>query len=78
MKSEEANVGAVSKSGKRQVKPVDPDPHGEKLLQVHLYKSFSNCVFVYIYFFAVVNVVACIRILPHRYSNLFDIRLKIR
>ncbi|KAF5758183.1 putative transferase [Helianthus annuus] len=33
VKSEEANVGGVSKSGKRQVKPVDPDPHGEKLLQ---------------------------------------------
>lgn len=25
----------VSKSGKRPVKPVDPDPHGEKLLQVN-------------------------------------------
>ncbi|KAI3777798.1 hypothetical protein L1987_47601 [Smallanthus sonchifolius] len=33
VKSEEANVGGVSKSGKRPVKPVDPDPHGEKLLQ---------------------------------------------
>ncbi|CAH1422579.1 unnamed protein product [Lactuca virosa] len=32
VKSEEA-VGGVSKSGKRNVKPVDPDPHGEKLLQ---------------------------------------------
>nr|XP_043614769.1 N-terminal acetyltransferase A complex auxiliary subunit NAA15 isoform X2 [Erigeron canadensis] len=32
-KSEEANVGGVSKSGKRQIKPVDPDPHGLKLLQ---------------------------------------------
>ncbi|XP_076892788.1 N-terminal acetyltransferase A complex auxiliary subunit NAA15-like [Bidens hawaiensis] len=33
VKSEEANAGGVSKSGKRQVRPVDPDPHGEKLLQ---------------------------------------------
>ncbi|KVI05968.1 N-terminal acetyltransferase A, auxiliary subunit [Cynara cardunculus var. scolymus] len=33
VKGEEANVGGVSKSGKRHVKPVDPDPHGEKLLQ---------------------------------------------
>ncbi|XP_047341234.1 N-terminal acetyltransferase A complex auxiliary subunit NAA15-like [Impatiens glandulifera] len=33
-KSEESNVIAVSKSGKRPVKPVDLDPHGEKLLQV--------------------------------------------
>ncbi|XP_076925857.1 N-terminal acetyltransferase A complex auxiliary subunit NAA15-like [Bidens hawaiensis] len=33
VKNEEANAGGVSKSGKRQVKPVDPDPHGEKLLQ---------------------------------------------
>ncbi|XP_023770332.1 N-terminal acetyltransferase A complex auxiliary subunit NAA15 [Lactuca sativa] len=32
VKSEEA-VGGVSRSGKRNVKPVDPDPHGEKLLQ---------------------------------------------
>ncbi|KAL1565087.1 N-alpha-acetyltransferase 16, NatA auxiliary subunit [Salvia divinorum] len=31
---EESNATAVLKSGKRQVKPVDPDPHGEKLLQV--------------------------------------------
>ncbi|KAD2806185.1 hypothetical protein E3N88_39562 [Mikania micrantha] len=33
VKSEETNVGGVSKSGKQQIKPVDPDPHGEKLLQ---------------------------------------------
>ncbi|KAK4479629.1 hypothetical protein RD792_015155 [Penstemon davidsonii] len=31
---EESNATAVSKSGKRQLKPVDLDPHGEKLLQV--------------------------------------------
>ncbi|XP_073048390.1 N-terminal acetyltransferase A complex auxiliary subunit NAA15-like [Primulina eburnea] len=31
---EESNVTAVSKSGKRNMKPVDMDPHGEKLLQV--------------------------------------------
>ncbi|KAL2455833.1 tetratricopeptide repeat (TPR)-containing protein [Forsythia ovata] len=31
---EETNVTAVSKSGKRPVKPVDPDPRGEKLLMV--------------------------------------------
>lgn len=34
MKNEETNVSVVSKSGKRNVKPVDPDPNGEKLLQV--------------------------------------------
>ncbi|XP_010537937.1 PREDICTED: N-alpha-acetyltransferase 15, NatA auxiliary subunit [Tarenaya hassleriana] len=33
-KSEESTASAVSKSGKRNVKPVDHDPHGEKLLQV--------------------------------------------
>lgn len=33
MKNEDSSVN-VAKSGKRQVKPVDPDPHGEKLLQV--------------------------------------------
>ncbi|KAH0876324.1 hypothetical protein HID58_073686 [Brassica napus] len=33
-KSEESTASVVSKSGKRNVKPVDPDPHGEKLLQV--------------------------------------------
>ncbi|MED6120077.1 N-alpha-acetyltransferase 16, NatA auxiliary subunit [Stylosanthes scabra] len=33
-KNEEMNAGGASKSGKRHVKPVDPDPHGEKLLQV--------------------------------------------
>ncbi|CAI9286388.1 unnamed protein product [Lactuca saligna] len=33
VKNEEANVG-VSKYGKRNVKTVDPDPNGEKLLQV--------------------------------------------
>ncbi|EYU21564.1 hypothetical protein ABFS82_09G099700 [Erythranthe guttata] len=31
---EEPNATAVSKSGKRPAKPVDLDPHGEKLLQV--------------------------------------------
>lgn len=35
---EESNANAVSRSGKRQVKPVDLlDPHGEKLLQVLCY-----------------------------------------
>lgn len=34
MKIEESNSAGISKSGKRHVKPVDPDPHGEKLLQV--------------------------------------------
>lgn len=34
IKSEESSSSGVSKSGKRNVKPVDPDPHGEKLLQV--------------------------------------------
>ncbi|XP_047316946.1 N-terminal acetyltransferase A complex auxiliary subunit NAA15-like [Impatiens glandulifera] len=33
-KSEESNVIAASKSGKRNVKPIDLDPNGEKLLQV--------------------------------------------
>lgn len=33
-KHESSSVGAASKSGKRHVKPVDPDPNGEKLLQV--------------------------------------------
>ncbi|XP_034696191.1 N-terminal acetyltransferase A complex auxiliary subunit NAA15 isoform X1 [Vitis riparia] len=33
-KNEETSASGVSKSGKRHVKPVDPDPHGEKLLQV--------------------------------------------
>ncbi|CAL5210657.1 unnamed protein product [Lathyrus oleraceus] len=33
-KNEELNPSTVSKSGKRNVKPVDPDPHGEKLSQV--------------------------------------------
>ncbi|KAH0920507.1 hypothetical protein HID58_028167 [Brassica napus] len=33
-KSEESTASVVSKSGKRNVKPVDPDPHGEKLIQV--------------------------------------------
>ncbi|XP_061359544.1 N-terminal acetyltransferase A complex auxiliary subunit NAA15-like isoform X2 [Gastrolobium bilobum] len=33
-KNEELSASGVSKSGKRNVKPVDPDPHGEKLLQV--------------------------------------------
>ncbi|KAJ8756060.1 hypothetical protein K2173_024607 [Erythroxylum novogranatense] len=34
LKNEESNTGGMSKSGKRHVKPVDPDPNGEKLLQV--------------------------------------------
>ncbi|XP_012073296.1 N-terminal acetyltransferase A complex auxiliary subunit NAA15 isoform X2 [Jatropha curcas] len=34
VKNEESSAGGVSKSGKRHVKPVDPDPIGEKLLQV--------------------------------------------
>ncbi|KAJ0006667.1 hypothetical protein Pint_29917 [Pistacia integerrima] len=34
IKNEESSSSGVSKSGKRHVKPVDPDPHGEKLLQV--------------------------------------------
>ncbi|KAH7547325.1 hypothetical protein FEM48_Zijuj01G0297800 [Ziziphus jujuba var. spinosa] len=33
-KNEESNASGVSKTGKRNVKPVDPDPHGEKLLQI--------------------------------------------
>ncbi|XP_020582389.1 N-terminal acetyltransferase A complex auxiliary subunit NAA15 isoform X2 [Phalaenopsis equestris] len=34
-KNDEANSGSMSKSGKKQhAKPVDLDPHGEKLLQV--------------------------------------------
>ncbi|KAL2926915.1 N-terminal acetyltransferase A complex auxiliary subunit NAA15 [Bienertia sinuspersici] len=32
-KNEETTASNVSKSGKRNVKAVDPDPHGEKLLQ---------------------------------------------
>jgi len=37
----------VSKSGKRHIKAVDPDPHGEKLLQV-LFSILAclNCVVV--------------------------------
>lgn len=34
MKNEESSAGNVSKSGKRHAKPIDPDPNGEKLLQV--------------------------------------------
>ncbi|KAL2332403.1 hypothetical protein Fmac_019984 [Flemingia macrophylla] len=33
-KNEESGAGGISKSGKRSAKPVDPDPRGEKLLQV--------------------------------------------
>ncbi|XP_010539518.1 PREDICTED: N-alpha-acetyltransferase 15, NatA auxiliary subunit-like isoform X2 [Tarenaya hassleriana] len=33
-KGEESTASGVSKPGKRNAKPVDPDPHGEKLLQV--------------------------------------------
>ncbi|KAL3528807.1 hypothetical protein ACH5RR_008129 [Cinchona calisaya] len=34
VKNEESHVSSISRSVKRHVKPVDPDPHGEKLLQV--------------------------------------------
>ncbi|KAI4331230.1 hypothetical protein MLD38_029435 [Melastoma candidum] len=34
VKNVESNSSNVSKSGKKHIKPVDPDPHGEKLLQV--------------------------------------------
>ncbi|CAK7356637.1 unnamed protein product [Dovyalis caffra] len=34
VRNEESSASGVSKSGKRHVKPVDPDPNGEKLLQV--------------------------------------------
>ncbi|XP_009778993.1 N-terminal acetyltransferase A complex auxiliary subunit NAA15 [Nicotiana tabacum] len=34
VKNEESNAANVTKSGKRHVKPVDPDPHGEKLIQI--------------------------------------------
>ncbi|KAK4375423.1 hypothetical protein RND71_006100 [Anisodus tanguticus] len=34
VKNEESSSTSVAKSGKRQVKPVDPDPHGEKLVQI--------------------------------------------
>ncbi|CAN4086801.1 unnamed protein product [Withania somnifera] len=34
VKIEESNATSVAKSGKRHVKPVDPDPHGEKLIQM--------------------------------------------
>ncbi|KAF1859666.1 hypothetical protein Lal_00010250 [Lupinus albus] len=33
-KNEESSAGGASKSGKRLAKPADPDPRGEKLLQV--------------------------------------------
>ncbi|KAI4329285.1 hypothetical protein L6164_021567 [Bauhinia variegata] len=33
-KNEESSASGASKSGKRHVKPVDPDPRGEKLLQI--------------------------------------------
>jgi peptide alpha-N-acetyltransferase len=33
-KNEEAATSGTAKSGKKPIKPVDPDPHGEKLLQV--------------------------------------------
>ncbi|OMO54183.1 Tetratricopeptide-like helical [Corchorus capsularis] len=32
-KNEESSASGMSKSGKRHVKPVDPDPYGEKLLK---------------------------------------------
>lgn len=34
VKNEESTVSGAPKSGKRNIKPVDMDPHGEKLLQV--------------------------------------------
>ncbi|EEF44685.1 NMDA receptor-regulated protein, putative [Ricinus communis] len=34
VKNEESSASGASKLGKRHVKPVDPDPNGEKLLQV--------------------------------------------
>ncbi|KAK4719220.1 hypothetical protein R3W88_017558 [Solanum pinnatisectum] len=34
VKTEEPSSTSVAKSGKRQVKPVDPDPYGEKLVQI--------------------------------------------
>ncbi|OWM78206.1 hypothetical protein CDL15_Pgr015025 [Punica granatum] len=34
VKNEDSTASGVSKSGKKNVKPVDPDPHGEKLVQV--------------------------------------------
>ncbi|KAF2301340.1 hypothetical protein GH714_022967 [Hevea brasiliensis] len=34
VKNEESSASGISKSGKRHAKPVDPDPSGEKLLQV--------------------------------------------
>jgi peptide alpha-N-acetyltransferase len=40
VRNEESSASSVSKSGKRHVKPVDPDPNGEKLLQV---TSISYC-----------------------------------
>ncbi|KAK4754296.1 hypothetical protein SAY87_002400 [Trapa incisa] len=55
-KNEESAAAGVPKSGKRNVKPVDPDPHGEKLLQVEdplseatkylklLQKNSPNCL----------------------------------
>ncbi|CAK9185644.1 unnamed protein product [Ilex paraguariensis] len=36
VKNEESSASNASKTGKRHVKPVDPDPHGEKLLQVEV------------------------------------------
>ncbi|KAG6665313.1 N-terminal acetyltransferase A complex auxiliary subunit NAA15 [Carya illinoinensis] len=33
-KHEESSSAGASKPGKRHIKPVDPDPHGEKLLQI--------------------------------------------
>ncbi|XP_060205680.1 N-terminal acetyltransferase A complex auxiliary subunit NAA15-like isoform X2 [Lycium barbarum] len=56
VKIEESNATSVAKSGKRHVKPVDPDPHGEKLIQIEdplaeaskylklLLKHSSNCL----------------------------------
>ena len=44
---EESNATAVQKSGKKQVKPVDPDPHGEKLLQVLITFLFGHLVLLF-------------------------------
>lgn len=45
---EDSSATSVSKSGKRQVKPVDLDPHGEKLLQVLSYISVGVVGYVFI------------------------------
>ncbi|KAJ1392141.1 N-terminal acetyltransferase A, auxiliary subunit [Sesbania bispinosa] len=40
-KNEELSASGVSRSGKRHVKPVDPDPHGEKLCRLN-FTAFSD------------------------------------